>query len=134
MKGIAYTGERGLDIFSRYMLAWQVVMHIHLGRWKEASEASNRLLQNPTYPAISRITALAATGRLRTLQGDRGGAAMLDEALEMANRTGTLQYLGLTRAARAEAAWYAGNTKGVLAEARLCLRSGGEQAASLVYR
>ena len=84
----------------------------------EAIELSNNLLQNPTFPAISQIIALAATGRLRTRQGDPGSEAVLDEALEMATQTGSLQYLGLVSAARAEAAWLAGNPDGVMAEAR----------------
>lgn len=117
-EGIAYTAERGLDIFCRYMLAWQALTRIHQGRWMEAIELSNNLLQNPTFPAISQITALAATGRLRTRQGDPGSEAVLDEALEMATQTGSLQYLGLVSAARAEAAWLAGNPDGVMAEAR----------------
>jgi DNA-binding CsgD family transcriptional regulator/tetratricopeptide (TPR) repeat protein len=117
-EGIAFTSERGLDIFTRYMLAFQELMYIYLGRWDEAGDVSTRLLQNPTHPVISTITALAAAGRLRSRIGDPGGEAVLDEALRMAEQTGTLQYLGYVRTARAEAAWLAGNREGALVEAR----------------
>ncbi len=117
-EGIAFTSERGLDIFTRYMLAFQELMYIYLGRWDEAAEVSARLLQNQTHPVISGITALAAAGRLRSRLGDPGAAAVLDEALRMAEQTGTLQYLGFVRTARAEAAWLRGDRIGALAEAR----------------
>ena len=68
--------------------------------------------------AISRIMALVALGRLRTRRGDPGAAAVLDEALELSQRTQTLQRLGPARAARAEAAWLAGDRPRALAEAR----------------
>jgi DNA-binding CsgD family transcriptional regulator len=95
-----------------------MLAHIHLGRWQEAAEVSGQLLQTPSFPAISRITALAAAGLLRCRQGDPGAVTLLDEALAMASQTGTLQYLGLVRAARAEAAWSAGDLEGVRAEAQ----------------
>jgi DNA-binding CsgD family transcriptional regulator len=62
--------------------------------------------------------ALVALGRLRTRRGDPGAAAALDEALELSERTQTLQRLGPVRAARAEAAWLEDDTSRALAEAR----------------
>jgi len=117
-EGIAFTADRGLDIFTRYMLAWQTLTYIHQGSWEEANEFSNMLMRNPGFPAISRITALAATGRLRTRRGEPGAGGVLDEALAIASETETLQYLGLVRSVRAEAAWLAGDHSGVVEEAR----------------
>ena len=116
-EGIAFTSERGLEIFTRYMLAFQELMYIYLGRWDEAGDVSARLLKAPTNPVISAITALTAAGRLRSRIGDPGGEAVLAEALRMAEQTGTLQYLGFVRTARAEAAWLAGDRDRTLEEA-----------------
>jgi DNA-binding CsgD family transcriptional regulator len=113
-EGIAYTAERGLDIFNRYLLAWQALALIHRGRWEEASQTCSYLLHNPTYPVITRITALVAVGRLRGRRGDPGVQTALNEALELATQTGSLQYLGLVSAARAEAAILAGDPEGAL--------------------
>jgi DNA-binding CsgD family transcriptional regulator len=62
--------------------------------------------------------ALAALGRLRTRRGDPGAQALLDEALGLATQGGHLQRLAPVRAARAEAAWLAGDRPRTLEEAR----------------
>jgi DNA-binding CsgD family transcriptional regulator len=62
--------------------------------------------------------ALTALGRLRTRRGDPDTDAALDEALELAVQTDTLQRLAPVRAARAEAAWLAGDRARTRAEAR----------------
>lgn len=116
-QGIAYTSERGLEIFTRYMSAWQALTDIHRGRWKQAQDTLERLLDNPTFPAVSRITALAAAGRLRVRMGAPGVAGVLDAAFEAARLTRTPQYLGLVCAVRAEAAWLAGDPSRAAAEA-----------------
>jgi DNA-binding CsgD family transcriptional regulator/tetratricopeptide (TPR) repeat protein len=117
-EGISYTADRDLDVFSRFMNAWLALAYIHQGRWSEADEVIKIYLQSPSFPAISRITALAAAGLLRTRRGDSDAMAALDEALELATQTGTLQYIGLVHKARAEAAWLAGDYDAALAEAR----------------
>jgi DNA-binding CsgD family transcriptional regulator len=65
--------------------------------------------------------ALLAVGRLRARRGDADTWDALDEALELANRTATLQRVGPVRAARAEAAWLAGDP----------LRAADEAAAAI---
>jgi DNA-binding CsgD family transcriptional regulator len=61
--------------------------------------------------------ALVALGRLRGRRGDPGAWAVLDEALELASSTGTLQRLAPVRAARAEAAFLEGDKARVRIEA-----------------
>jgi DNA-binding CsgD family transcriptional regulator len=53
--------------------------------------------------------ALLALGRLRSRRGDPSVWDALDEALALAEPTGTLQRLAPVRAARAEAAWNSGD-------------------------
>ena len=67
---------------------------------------------------ISRISALIALGRVRARRGDPGADDALDEALELALPGGHLQRLGHLRAARAEAAWLAGDRGRAVEEAR----------------
>ena len=55
------------------------------------------------------MMAVLALGRVRIRRGDPGADAALDEALALADPTCTLQRLGPVRAARAEAAWMAGD-------------------------
>ncbi|NTU62939.1 MAG: response regulator transcription factor [Chloroflexi bacterium] len=79
--------------------------YLYLGRWSEAAEIATTVLHSAGVTVISRITALAALGRLRARYGEVESAATLDEALQLAIRADNLQRLGPVRAARAEAAW-----------------------------
>jgi DNA-binding CsgD family transcriptional regulator/tetratricopeptide (TPR) repeat protein len=116
--GLDYVSDRVLDIFRRVMLAWQSLALIHLGRWSDASEVLAQLLQSPAGSALRRIPALVALGRLRTRQGDPGAHDALEEALQFAGGTGTLPHLSNVHAARAEAAWLAGDRARTLEEAQ----------------
>jgi DNA-binding CsgD family transcriptional regulator len=117
-EGIAFTLERDLDAARLYMQAWLALTYLHLGRWSEAADVAASVLQHPGVSAISRIVALVAIGRLRARQGAPGVAEALDEALELAKRTGHLQRLGPVRIARAEAAWLTGSHTQAAAEAQ----------------
>jgi DNA-binding CsgD family transcriptional regulator len=116
-EGIAYTGDRDLDHSNHYMCSWLALTRLYQGRWSEANDIATSLVARPNVAAISRIMALVALGRVRARRGEPGAAAALDEALELALRTDTLQRLAPVRAARAEAAWLAGERETVLAEA-----------------
>ncbi|WP_052351937.1 ATP-binding protein [Deinococcus pimensis] len=117
-EGLRYCAEHDLDGHGSYMRAWQALSHLYQGRWKEAADTSLSVLARSETAATSRIMALVALGRLRTRRGDPQAWDALDEALVMADRTGTLQRLAPVRAARAEAAWLSGDLDRVEAEAR----------------
>ncbi len=117
--GIAYTAERDLDASQHYMQSWLALTRLYQGRWTRGGRhRRSALVEREHVGTISRIMALVALGRLRARRGDPGVSAVLDEALELANRTQTLQRLAPVRAARAEAAWLAGDRAGTIAEAR----------------
>jgi DNA-binding CsgD family transcriptional regulator len=101
-----------------YALAWKALCALHVGRWDEAAGAAQRVLAQPGVAPISRIMALVALGRLCSRRGDPGADAVLDEALTLATPTATLQRLGPVRAARAEAAWLAGDADRAVVEAK----------------
>ena len=116
--GMAFTAERDLDYMNHYMASWLALTRLYQGRWSEASDIAAGLVARPDLSAISRIMALVALGRVRTRRGDPGAAAVLDEALDLAAQTHTLQRLAPVHAARAEAAWLARDGAGCAAEAR----------------
>jgi DNA-binding CsgD family transcriptional regulator len=116
--GLAYTGERDLDFLGKYMLAWQALTFLYLGRWAEARQVVLEALQGSGLTAIGRIPALTALGRLGARQGESGHAAVLDEAQDLAHQSQTLQRVGLVQAARAEAAWLAGDSERTRLEAQ----------------
>jgi DNA-binding CsgD family transcriptional regulator len=112
--GIAYSTEHDFD--SSYFYAWQALSHMYQGRWNQAAETALTVLRYEI-PTIARIMALLALGRLRARRGDPETSEALDEALALASGTGTLQRLAPVCAARAEAAWLAGDVQQVLREA-----------------
>ena len=57
---------------------------------------------------LPRIGALVVLGLLRARRGDPGPSVLLDEAAELADRSGELQWTAPVCAARAEAAWLGG--------------------------
>lgn len=116
--GVAYCAERDIDHLRLYMVAWQALSHLYQGRWDAAADSAFEVLSRPTVAAISRIMALLALGRLRARRGDPDVWPVLDEALELAQRTETLQRLGPVHEARAEAAWLAGDLERTRTEAR----------------
>lgn len=116
--GIAYAGDRDLDQNLLYMLAWRALVYLYRGRWSGAGEDASAVLRRPGASAISRIVALVAVGRLRARRGDPEVKSALDEALQLAAQTETLQRLAPVRAARAEAAWLTGNYDAAREEAK----------------
>jgi DNA-binding CsgD family transcriptional regulator len=116
LDGIAYTRERDLDSANHYMQAWLAVTRLYQGRWTEAAELAGTLLARLNVSAISRIVAMAALGRVQARRGEDPWP-VLDEVLALATRTETLQRLAPVRAARAEAAWLAGDSGRAVTEA-----------------
>lgn len=119
--GIAAARQFDLDDLLIYATSWQALSHLHQGRWQEAGTAATWVLERPHDSAISRIMALVALGRLRIRRGDPDAWQALDEALELAQGTRTLQRLAPVRAARAEAALARGDPELAGEEARAAL-------------
>ena len=69
-------------------------------------------------PATTKIAALAALGHVRVRRGDPDAAQPLDEARELAMRTGEIQRILPVASARAEFAWLRGDAEQVMNEAR----------------
>jgi DNA-binding CsgD family transcriptional regulator len=112
---IAFAEEH--DVWPHYSRAWLSLVEAYTGRWDQAAQTAQDVLQKAPDP-ISRISALIALGRIRARRGDPGADDALDEALELALPGGHLQRLGHVRAARAEAAWLAGDAARAGEEAR----------------
>jgi DNA-binding CsgD family transcriptional regulator len=115
-EGLTFARARDLDRLAGYMAGWQALCDLAQGRWDRAGERAHALMLREVAGSTNRVIALLALGRLRLRRGDPGSAAVLDEALALAARTGTLQRLAPVCAARAEAAWMAGDAAAVRAE------------------
>jgi ATP/maltotriose-dependent transcriptional regulator MalT len=124
---IRYAGDRGMELFRGYLLAHRAQIELDLGRWDEAGETAALVLSEPLRSRIPKIVALAVVGRLRARRGDPEVWPALDEARSLANVGELLAASEPVAAARAEAAWLAGDlervereTSAELALARRC--------------
>jgi DNA-binding CsgD family transcriptional regulator len=107
--GMSIAAEHDQGYLYIYQAAWLSLCHLYLGQWSAASQLAREVLQRRSAATISRIMALISLGRLRARRGDPDVWNVLDEAVELAEATATLQRLGPARAARAEAAWLLGD-------------------------
>ena len=114
---IAWADEH--DLWPYYSHSWLALVECYTGRWDDATAAAQDVLSKAKLnDSISRINALIALGRVRARRGDPGAGEPLGEALELSVPGGHLQRLGHVRAARAEAAWLAGDRERAAEEAR----------------
>ena len=111
-EGIPYAIEHDLDRYRFYMTAWLAVTQLRLGQWAAMPATAEQVLGRPGVSIPSRITALAALGLLRARRGEPDAAAPLDEALALTRGLSSLHRVALVQAARAEAAWLAGDAAG----------------------
>lgn len=87
----------------------------HIG---EAGDLAASLLRDESTPAFARESALYVVGYTRALRGDPEVWPVLDESLVHETRKGEPQLLARLRAARAAAAWLAGDDERAALEAR----------------
>jgi DNA-binding CsgD family transcriptional regulator/tetratricopeptide (TPR) repeat protein len=113
--GVAYCAERDLDSWRLYMNAWQALSLAEQGCYEAAQECVTDVLRHPHLSPITRISASVVAGQLAARRGE-DYAAHLADALALAESTGEAQRLVPVAAARAEAAWIAGNTDEVVVE------------------
>ena len=120
-QAIAYADQHEIDFYRNYCIAWLALCEMYLGRWDDALERAQELVQQAPQRTTGRVMGLVALGRLRARRGDEGVDLILDEALELAQASGTLQRLAPVRTARAEAAHLRGDVRAAAHEARAAL-------------
>lgn len=117
-EGLAYTLDHDIETYFLCLLAWRPTQLLYRGRWSEATDAADTLLRRPDLTALYRLQALIPLGRVRARRGDPEVGAALDQALAVAGPSVDTSRVGAVRAARAEAAWLAGDRAQAAVEAR----------------
>lgn len=116
-EGMAYCGEHEVINHGNHLLAWYALARGYRGDWPQALETSRGVLESAGTATTSRIMAHVAIGRFGIRAGQADARAELDAALALAEGTDALHWLAPVRAARAEAAWLAGDLHGAREEA-----------------
>ena len=107
--GLAYTGERGLEIWQSYVRAFGAKAALDRGDWERAGDLATLVFQKRVISTFPRILAFVVLGLLRVRRGEPEPSGPLEEALALAEPTGELNRIAPVAAARAEAAWLAGD-------------------------
>ncbi len=107
-QGVTHCENQGLERDRLYFLSFAARRALDQGRFAEAAELAAAVLRVPRTSISPRIRALEVLGLVRARRGDPGVWEPLDEAWALAEPTGELPRLGSVAAARAEAAWLAG--------------------------
>jgi len=127
-QGLAHLTERGLDLWRLYLLAFRARIELDRGRWSEAVDSAGLVLQKRCISTFPRIVAFVVLGLVRARRGEPDAQSPLDDALALATPTQELPRIAPVAAARAEAAWLAGDREGVRAATEdafgLALRQG----------
>jgi len=126
--GMHYCRKHGLDAWLTYAQCGQAESQLAQGSWTAAADTATSILSKPVEGlAGSRYHVLLVLALVRARRGDPGYWPLLDEALELANVFGELQFLAPVAAARAEAAWLEGRPSAIAAETDSAFRSALER-------
>jgi DNA-binding CsgD family transcriptional regulator len=120
-EGLAWCRDRDLDSWVMYMSAWRARVHLENGEWQAAAEMAQTVLSHRGASAISRLQAMTVLASVRARRGDPGAQPLLDEARDLAERTGEFQRIAPVAAARGEAAWLRGDMKSAGSEVEKAL-------------
>jgi DNA-binding CsgD family transcriptional regulator/tetratricopeptide (TPR) repeat protein len=103
----------GMETYQRALLSRVL---LSTGAWGLAEREAKAAAEHPGSNIPTLIVALTTLGQVQARRGD-DASSVLDEALRLAECVGELQRTGPIRAARAEAAWLAGDPELAAAEA-----------------
>jgi DNA-binding CsgD family transcriptional regulator len=113
----AFCAEHDLGTFQLVVVGAEALIELCRGEWDRAAACVDDVLTRPGLSPAHRTAPLVALALIRARRGGEPVAALLDEAVASAP-PGDLFHLGAVWAARAEAAWLAGNDDAARAEAQ----------------
>jgi DNA-binding CsgD family transcriptional regulator/tetratricopeptide (TPR) repeat protein len=111
---ITFCREHGQELSLEQLHTLTMESHLALGRWDEAAQAAAAVLADGSRSGHARCAALVVRATVLARRGRPAHLSLLDEAAQLAARTGLPHLLPPIAVARAEAAWLAGRPQDVL--------------------
>ncbi len=105
LSGIDYCIARDIDPSRDYMRGWLAELRLRQGRWDEAQQVADQVLDNVNTTSFSRQPALAVRVKLALRRGEAGVEDSLKEAWKFLERGMEPQRLAPLAMIRAERAW-----------------------------
>jgi DNA-binding CsgD family transcriptional regulator/tetratricopeptide (TPR) repeat protein len=121
-EGVALCAGRELDVYAYCLRGRWALALAELGRWDEALETAGAVLVATASP-VNLLTSQVATSLVRMRRGDKGVDDVLDPASTAADRLGETPWIVMTRLARAEQRWLAGDLDGAAREVHVAARA-----------
>jgi DNA-binding CsgD family transcriptional regulator len=115
-ESVVFCRERHLDVFEVLAAGAGARIDAYRGEWVRAAATAEDVLTRPGLSPLHRIWPLITVAILRARRGQQPVMALLDEALASGEPDDLLR-IGAVWAARAEAAWLAGDDHAARAEA-----------------
>jgi DNA-binding CsgD family transcriptional regulator len=122
-----FCAAHDLGMFQSSTTSSTALVALHRGDWASALACADDVLSRPALPQAPRVLALISLALIRARRGEHPVAPLLDEAVA-GTEPDDLFRLGPVWAARAEAAWLAGNDDTARAEAQTGLAAATEHA------
>ncbi len=114
---LAYSAAHDLEMIRPVAVGAAACVALHRGRWDETIAFADEVLSRPDSFPLHRMVPLMSAALVNARRGEQPVVALLDEALAGAD-VEDVYGLALMWAARAEAAWLAGDDATARAEAR----------------
>ncbi len=130
---MAYCEDHELGVFSMCLKGCRAQSLLLQGRWDEASDLCLEMLSRPRISPVNQLNPLIVLGTIRGRRGQDGAWELLDQALDLAERTGEAPWIVPARAARAELFWLAGQPGPAAQEAQLACESGRGRVDPWLY-
>jgi DNA-binding CsgD family transcriptional regulator len=128
--GIAYTSRHDDDHHLAGMLCNKILIQMYQGDWMEVANLIPQILQGPDFNRMLGFDTRLILGRLGARRGEANAQQTLDEAMVLS--AGTLYFGSVEslRAARAEAAWLAGDDARAIEEVMMAYDRAASQHVS----
>jgi DNA-binding CsgD family transcriptional regulator/tetratricopeptide (TPR) repeat protein len=113
--GVAYCDEHDITTFATCLRGHRAVALLDLGRWEAASAIAERVLATEASP-VNLLTSQVTLALVRARRGLPDALEVLDPGVAAADSLGEPEWVAVTRLARAEVHWLAGDDAAAVAD------------------
>jgi DNA-binding NarL/FixJ family response regulator/Tfp pilus assembly protein PilF len=113
--GVAFCDDRDISTYGTCLRGHRAIALLDLGRWDEAAALAERVLATEASP-VNLLTSQVTLALVLARRGQPGALEVLDPGVAEADNLGEAEWIAVTRLARAEVRWLAGDDAGAVAD------------------
>ena len=119
--GIRYCDERDIVTYATCLRGHRALVLLDLGRWDEATEIAEGVLATDASP-VNLLTSQVTRSLVLARRGQPGALEVLDPGVAEAHNLAEAEWIAVTRLARAEVHWLAGDDGAAVADLAVARR------------